>query len=280
MLEGILQGKSMAKRKRESNDEQNEKKNKEGRGQGNFQNYKPWLKIQDVGSEGLATRIKGTKTGRCHQLLSTLELNYLYLLDWSEDVIDIREQYPLDLKETIALAKEIEIDHPPKANPAKPVVMTTDFLVTIRQPIGTKEIARTIKYSKDLADLRTLEKLEIERLYWKERNIDWGIVTELDINKTLVKNIKWLYKYRTADSLPSSINSLQIPEISNYMLPFVAGKQLVLTTVTKNSDEKFSLPSGHSLALVRYLLATRKWKINMLIPIQPEKILDLISGEI
>lgn len=267
----------MAKRKRENNEKQNEKKKKEGRGQGNFENYKPWLKIQDVGSQGLATRIRGNKTGRSHQLLSTLELDYLYLLDWSEDVIDIREQYPLDLKETIALAKEVDLIHPPCSNPTQPIIMTTDFLITIRQPIGTKEAARTIKYSKDLADSRVLEKFEIERLYWNERNIDWGIVTELDINKILVKNIKWLYKYRTLDSLPSSINPLLIPEISDYMFPFVAEKELPLRVITKNCDDKFALPPGNSLALVRYLLATRKWKVNMLKPIQPEKILDLIS---
>jgi hypothetical protein len=267
----------MAKRKRENNEKQNEKKKKEGRGQGNFENYKPWLKIQDVGSQGLATRIRGTKTGRNHQLLSTLELDYLYLLDWSEDVIDIREQYPLDLKETVALAKEVDLIHPPRSNPNQPIIMTTDFLITIRQPIGTKEIARTIKYSKDLANSRVLEKFEIERLYWKERKIDWGIVTELDINKTLVKNIKWLYRYCTLDSLPASINSILIPKMANYMLSFAAKKQLTLRIITKNCDEKFSLPSGNSLAVIRYLIATRKWRVNLFKPIQPEKVLDLIS---
>jgi hypothetical protein len=267
----------MAKRKRENNEKQNEKKKKEGRGQGSFENYKPWLKIQDVGSQGLATRIKGTKTGRCHQLLSTLELDYLYLLDWSEGVIDIREQYPLDLKETIALAQEANLIHPPRSNPSNPIVMTTDFLITVRQPIGTKEIARTIKYSKDLTNLRVLEKFEIERLYWKERNIDWGIVTELDINKTLVRNIRWLYRFMALDSLPSSITSALIPKMFDYMISIILEKQDPLRVITKSCDEKFALPPGNSLALVRYLLATRKWKVNMLKPIQPEKPLAIIS---
>ena len=77
-------------------------------------------KFKMLASQGLVTRIRGTKTGRCHQLLSTLELDYLYLLDWSEEVIDIREQYPLDLKETTALAKEVNLIHPPRSNPTKP----------------------------------------------------------------------------------------------------------------------------------------------------------------
>jgi hypothetical protein len=268
----------MAKRKRENNEKQNEKKYKEGRGQGNFENYKPWIKIQDIGSQGLATRIRGVKTGRDHQLLSTLELDYLYLLDWSQDVIDIREQYPLDLKETVVLAKEVGLVHPPRSNPSQPIIMTTDFLVTVRRSIGTKEIARTIKYSKDLADSRVLEKFEIERLYWKERNIDWGIVTELDIDKTLVKNIKWLYRFREENSLPTAITSSIIPKLSNYMLPIVRKKQISLRDITKACDVKFALSAGNSLAVVRYLLATRKWRINMLKPIQPEKPLVIISN--
>ena len=140
----------MAKRKRKSNEKQNEKKRKEGRGLGSFEEYQPWIRIQDVASSGLATRIKGLKTGRIHHFLSNLELDYFYLLDWSEEVIDIREQYPLNLPETLALAKVCGVTHPPFSNPTSPFVMTTDFLITIRQSIGAKEIARTLKYSTDL----------------------------------------------------------------------------------------------------------------------------------
>ncbi|MGI8469288.1 MAG: TnsA endonuclease N-terminal domain-containing protein [Pyrinomonadaceae bacterium] len=218
----------MAKRKRGNNEKQNEKKKKEQRGEGHFDQYKPWLTIQDVASIGLATRLKGTKTGRMHHFLSALELDYFYLLDRSEEVIDIREQYPLHLPETLALAKEINIIHPPCSNPNNPIVVTTDFLITVRHSIGTKEVARTIKYSRDLANSRTLEKFEIERLYWKERNIDWGIVTELDINKTLVKNIKWFYKHLETDSLPISINASMIPELSKYLLSRIRKNEIPL----------------------------------------------------
>lgn len=265
----------MAKRKRENNEKQNEKKRKEGRGEGSFENYEPLLKIQDVGSTGLVTRIKGTKTGRCHQLLSSLELDYFYLLDWAEEVIDIREQYPLDLKETLALANEIGLVHPPKSNPTKPIVMTTDFLITIRQPIGTNEVARTVKYSKDLTNSRVLEKFDIERLYWNERSVDWGIVTELDINKNLVRNLKWLYKNIELSSLPSSITPNLIIKMTDYIFPIIAEQKHALSVAAKECDKEFSLPTGNSLALVRYLIATRKWKVNMFEPIQPSKFLNL-----
>lgn len=267
----------MAKRNRENNEKQNKKKQREGRGQGRFENYKPYLKIQDVATEGLATRIKGTKTGRSHHLLSDLELDYLYTLDWFENVIDIREQYPLDLPETVALAKEVNIPHPPRSEPNNPSVITTDFLITIRQPIGTKEIARTIKPSEALTNSRVLEKFEIERLYWQERNIDWGIVTELDINQTLVKNLKWLYRYRDSKSLPTTITSTIIPKLIKFMVPIVKKKSVALRDATNACDKNFEMPRGNSLSLIRHLLATKKWQINLLVPIQPGKPLNLLE---
>ena len=49
------------------------------------------------------------------------------------------------------------------------------------------------KYSKDLDDIRTIEKLEIERHYWQSKGIPWQIITEKDIPMDIQNNIKWLY---------------------------------------------------------------------------------------
>lgn len=267
----------MAKRKRENNEKQNSKKKKEGRGDGHFDKYKPWLRVQDVASHGLSTRVKGQKTGRIHHFLSTLELEYFYLLEWSEEIIDIREQYPLDLSETIALAKELNLAHPPRTDPNNPAVMTSDFLLTVRQSIGTKEVSRTVKYSKDLTNRRTLEKLEIERLYWKERKIDWGIITEQDVNKTVVKNLKWLFPFQEASSLPSLLTSAEILRLTKYLLPIIRKKETPLRIIANSCDKEFKIPAGSSLALIRHLLASKKWEINIEQPIQPENPLPFVS---
>ena len=234
------------------------------------------MTIQDIGSLGLVSRVKGLKANRLHHLLSTLELNYFFILDWTDKVIDIKEQYPLNLEETIALAKEINVKHPPKNNPENPTVMTTDFVISVHQPIGIKQIARTIKYSTDLANERVLEKFEIERRYWAERKIDWGIVTELDINKTVAENLRWLYKYKMSDSLPPSINSVIIPELMDFLLPQIKQKKIALKFISKACDEKFNLSSGESLSFVRHLIATKKVQVDMFKTIQPEKILNFI----
>ena len=90
-----------------------EKRIKEGRGSGRGNEYLPWLTIQDVSSNGLATRIDGWKCDRGHHVMSNLERDYLYILDWSDQVTDIREQFPLlPIEDTQAIADELGVPHP------------------------------------------------------------------------------------------------------------------------------------------------------------------------
>jgi hypothetical protein len=186
----------MAKRNRRSNQKVINRRLKEGRGKGRGENYLPFLFIQDVASIGLATRDKGWITGRVHHFLSKLEWLFFLTLEWSLDITDIREQYPLDLDETLAIARRLSISHPVDPKTREPILMTTDFLIAMRTPTGISEFARTVKYKKDLASLRVMEKFEIERVYWQLRGVDWKIVTEQDIDPILTTNVRWLHRYR------------------------------------------------------------------------------------
>lgn len=85
----------MSKHSRVWNQSIFEKYLREGRGRGDGPGYMPWIRIQDFASNGVVSRVKGRKTGRIHHLMSNNELAYFYLLDWSDSVLDIREQYPL-----------------------------------------------------------------------------------------------------------------------------------------------------------------------------------------
>ena len=164
------------------------KRLKEGRGQGELASYKPWLTIHDLASKGYATRIYSQKTGRIHHLLSHNELYYFCLLDWSPNVKDIREQFPMRLTETLEISSAAGIRHPWDNRSHFPYVMTTDFLITTENGL----IARTVKEKQELSDLRILEKFEIERRYWASCGISWKIVTEDQIDITKAKNILWL----------------------------------------------------------------------------------------
>lgn len=132
--------------------------------------YKTWLKIQDVSSKDRSTRLKGIKTNRQHEFLSDLERNYFYLTEYSNYIVDIQEQFPLlPLEETIVIANELGINHPNNPKTGSPIVMTTDFLLTVNKGQNVTEVARTIKMKDELLKDRVLEKFEIEREYWQRK---------------------------------------------------------------------------------------------------------------
>lgn len=267
----------MAKRNRTNNEKLNEKKRKEGRGKGSFENYKPWLRIQDVASKGLSTRIKGWKTNRIHQFLSKLELSYFYLLEWSKEVIDIREQFPLDLSETRAISSELGIKHPTDPLTQAPIVMTTDFVITLKKEIGSYEIVRTTKYAEDLRNRRTLEKFEIEKAYWQNRNIGWAIVTERDINPVTVENIKWLHSYRDEESLPPEITKDQIQKSFLLISNLFTKKSFLLNQITQTCDLELGLSEGQGINIFRYLAANHLFNFDITQPLNPRKKVCLLS---
>lgn len=86
-----------------------QRKIKERRGQGHFSEYKPWLTVHDVPSIGIVTRMLGWKSGRLHHYLSEhFELAHHYQMECSEQVIDIREPFPLlPLDKTLYIAQKV-----------------------------------------------------------------------------------------------------------------------------------------------------------------------------
>jgi len=264
----------MAKRNRSVTKKVREKRKKEGRGVGAGKNYKPELRIQDVSSIGLATRDLGWKTGRIHHLMSQLEWMVFYMFEWSLKIVDIREQFPLDLEETKAIADELGIRHPRHPKTKELIVMTTDFVVTVRNGIHEVMDANTVKYSKQLASRRVMQKFEIERVYWSRRNISWGIVTELDINRHIVANVQWIHSYRDLNSL-APVSDATVRKIEDFLAPRLFSQTSSLRTMTDESDGVFSLRPGTSLAVVRHLIANRRLEVDMNTPIQPETIVPL-----
>ncbi|WP_259699728.1 TnsA endonuclease N-terminal domain-containing protein [Pseudomonas protegens] len=168
-----------------------------GFGQGSQELYVPWLRVQDVPSRGRSRKVHGVKVDRLHHLLSDLEYGYLLVAEFSPEVLDIREQFPLLPVPTLqSIAHALSIRYPVYLGTKVPFVMTTDFLLTITQPDGsTRLAARTIKYTESLKPSkgleRTLEKFQIERAYWADRGVDWNIVTEKDLPTPLIQNLDW-----------------------------------------------------------------------------------------
>ncbi len=267
----------MSKRKRTS---EIEKWIKEGRGSGIGINYKPWLKIQDVSSLGRSTRLKGIKTSRQHEFLSDLERNYFYLTEHSDFIFDIREQFPLlPLEETIVIADELGIKHSTDPKTGEPIVMTTDFLLTVDKGQGVFEVARTVKMKDELLKERVLEKFEIEREYWQRRDIDWGIVTEEEIHKVMARNISYIHDYyniRDYDVFQKMSPQL-IEDLSLSLMQRLLNDSCSVRIIISKFDSDTHLPFGSGVTLFYHLLAQKIIVIDMLKPINLEEAIDIKS---
>ena len=147
----------MAKHRRVWNASVYERYIREGRGCGWGPGYTPWIRIQDFASRGVVSRVKSRTTGRVHHLMSNNELAYFYVLDWSDRVTDIREQYPLsDFESAAKIASQMRVKYPTDNVSGYPYVLTCDFMITSIDGIK----ARTIKMASELNNARVLEKLE------------------------------------------------------------------------------------------------------------------------
>lgn len=171
----------------------------QGYGQGEGSNYKPWLRVQDVKSHGKSQKVLGKKTNRVHHLLSGIEYGYFHVLEFSEQVLDIREAYPLFPNEqALDIASQLGIRYPKYSGSQLNFVMTTDFLITLNEPDGkTSFAARPVKPDSDLFPCdkleRMIEKLELEKALLHAQGIsNWKLVTEKTVGAVLIENLIWL----------------------------------------------------------------------------------------
>ena len=168
---------------------------KEGRGQGTGADYKPWIYIHDFPSRGISARIPGRTTGRIHHLLSRNEEYFFFILDADPEVLDIREQFPLRLSETMELSRRMNIRHPWKGG--FPFVLTTDFLISKKD--GLHAGLSSVLMNWRIPGLS--KKFSIERAYWSSRGVDWKIVTEKQIDRNKALNLQWLYSGESPESI-------------------------------------------------------------------------------
>ncbi|KMM36357.1 heteromeric transposase endonuclease subunit TnsA [Guptibacillus hwajinpoensis] len=236
---------------------------KEGRGQNRGKDYIPWIQVQDFPSRGRVSRVKGWKTERVHHFLSDLELSYFYLLEWSDFVIDVREQFPLKREETYAISKDKEIKHSTNDENDTPMVMTTDFLINRLENGKDVTYARTVKPSKELEDNRTIEKLEIERQYWEDYGIEWGIITEKEIPIEIVKNIKWIHSSYYIDE---SINPEGLRRLMEELKLLLRIKERTVIEVLDFFGQEYNLERGTSLSYLHHLIARKEVIIDMNMP--------------
>ncbi|WP_242038044.1 TnsA endonuclease C-terminal domain-containing protein [Tolypothrix sp. FACHB-123] len=227
---------------------------KEGRGQGSGENYKPWISVSDFPSMGRSARSPGWKTNRVHHLLSDHERRLFYLFEWSDMVVDIREQFPLlDLDLCTSIARDMGMKYPTDPVSGTPYVLTTDFMLTVNQSGKSVQIARTVKPSSDLEKKSVAEKFELERRYYADQNIDWGIVTEKEIPRLLVLNIEWIHSSYSLEAT-SEMEVEQLRGLSTILKSRLQKSSATINKVTTALDREMNIEAGTSLMLFKHLL--------------------------
>lgn len=235
---------------------------KEGRGKGEGSEYKSWLTIQDLPSNGRVTRT--FDAGRIHHFFTDNELRYFYSLIWEDSVIDVREHYPLlDLNVVLNLDDDSMYKKYKSDGDNAPYILTTSFLITVRNNDGKiTYYARSVKSSLELDKKNIIDRYEIERRYWEAKKINWGIVTQKDIPVVRAKNISWVYPSLEINN-EERFKETERNYLCDLLLQRLNKSSNVIREVTTAFDIEMNFDSGTGLLLFKYLIATKQVLINM-----------------
>ena len=233
--------------------------------------YEPHIRVQDVvRSTGKKSRPK--YQGREMHLVSDLEVRALRHFEWEPTVVGIEEQYYLEIEDTVRIAAEAGARHPLVIGTNEPFEMTTDLVIYYQCDRGERRIARAIKYSKDVelglaetpAERRkvahTLEKLEIERRYWAERNVHWAVLTERELSEERQRNIEFMLKSSLDPTRPDGFWQHAADSVCAAL---VAGDGARVVDLQRELDAHGVLAEADFTVALLHLCATRQLAFDM-----------------
>ena len=173
------------------------------RGEGHGKDYKPWIRVNEFNSLGTTSNPVDWKNGRTMQLLSQGEMYAYYINRWDESVIDIREQFPLDLEDTLRIADSEHLKHPKNRESR----MTSDLLLDYAD--GSQKVLSIKRNRSALDDDRTTVKLWIEQEYWKGKGVPFEVLFANEMNLTMVTNIRLVAEFYDLSDVFDSVSYLK-----------------------------------------------------------------------
>lgn len=206
-------------------------------------------------------------------MLSDLELTVFLLFDWLQSVIDIREQFPLRTKDTDEIYKDFGIRQNKPNNVSQ--VLSTDFLIDFNDKNKTPKIAIQAKYSEDLKNPKTIQRLVIEYEYWKIKKIPWFIITEKNISKTMFNNIQWMYQ--------SHKNEKDMDQMEHYYdlfsYQFSQHPNKIISEIAQTIDISHQQENGFSFYWLRQLMSMRFFTFDIHKNFQTLRSKDIILNQ-
>jgi hypothetical protein len=164
-----------------------------GFGEGRGSEYKAWHFATDISGDSRVHRVFSSKFQRTIHLLSDVERDAFEILEYSQDVVELEEQKPIEREDTLRIARELNVRHPYYPGTGVPTVMTIDLMVYRRLDGGKlSPQAWDCKYSLDDKDERQVDKLQITRRYCEERGIPHWLVFRGSLPAASLTNVKWI----------------------------------------------------------------------------------------
>ncbi|EKS6648762.1 TPA: TnsA endonuclease N-terminal domain-containing protein [Enterobacter hormaechei subsp. hoffmannii] len=266
----------MSRQRRLSSYEDYEKALSKGAGSGQLQDYQPWLRVQDVKSYGNRSVVFGLKTMRNHHFMSSIESDFFYQAEFNDSVIDIREQFPLlPINLTDQIARHIGVKHPlVRGIKGPPVlnVMTTDFLLTIKDPAGGIKYKAFAVKPDGIPTLRMAEKLEIERLFWALHDIEFKVYVGSELNRIRSKNIAWITSAIRIDA--AHYEHLPFDEVIQALQP----GDYALEALCSNQARRLNVEGSDIMTIIQVVIAKKFILVDLTTPIPELGVLRVLSN--
>lgn len=237
-----------------------------GLGQGSGLEYKPFVFVRDVPSKGRSSIVEGLKVKRTHHYLSDIEYAYHVLAEFSDSVIEIREQYALlPVEETLQIADELGVRHPVYPATGGPRVQTSDLVLTLQSRNDQALHVLCCKLASDVdprnpTAARTLEKILIEKTFWERRNVPWTLALDTMIPEN---------KFRNLDLFRSSMVAQELDHLNNKLSAFLSvvrmhwSVEITLNQILGIMSEELQISTDESFCLLGRAIWTKKLAVNL-----------------
>ncbi|MDQ0627146.1 TnsA endonuclease N-terminal domain-containing protein [Paraburkholderia graminis] len=240
---------------------------REGYGDGEGAQYKPWVSTADFSSQGRTHRAYSQKFGRTIEMVSDVEWNTFVLLEFCKEVTAVYEGFPLPRDTTLEIAAALGIKHPYYPGTTVPAVMTVDFLASLDRNDSSRLLAIDCKRTEDAEDERAIEKLQITHAYFAGCGIEHRLVFHSSLPMQKVRNIEW---FRGAVWKPgqTSPSLEQLHELCSAMKDEFSGSTRLdsLAKYCNAFDHRHGVTPGLGLRVARILLWERSLRCDLNTP--------------
>ncbi|WP_435248441.1 TnsA endonuclease N-terminal domain-containing protein [Vibrio sp. nBUS_14] len=240
----------------------------EKRGEGAGKDYVPFIKMGEFSSSGESVRVKSSTVGRIHHFFSGNELAAFLVFDWCNEVVDIREQFPIPLIDSLIICRQLGIRHPQEKGELK--VVTTDLLIDFTDGF---QLAIPVKPALKLDEKRIVEKLQIEKAYWESLQVPCPIFTDQEVSNELKMNLKWLKPLIDIDIEAEYPFSKQ--DVIDLAIRLAKQPKAYVARYCAKLDDQYQLEEGTHIGVFRYGIANQYLKASLEIPFTQWKCEDV-----